>query len=73
MIKEREVICFNNKEYAIVVSALHKRRKYAFIINVENFNDVLFVKNGHNEVEVIEEKKLLGELIPIFNKKLSEI
>ncbi|MBE6161131.1 MAG: hypothetical protein E7158_02780 [Firmicutes bacterium] len=73
MMKEREVIKFNNKEYTVVASTLHKKKKYAFIINIENFNDVLFIKNTLNEVEIIEEKELLGELIPIFNKKLSEI
>ena len=73
MMKEREVIRFNNKEYTVVASTLHKNKKYAFIINIENFNDVLFIKNTLNEVEIIEEKKLLSELIPLFNKKLSEI
>lgn len=73
MIKEKEVLEINNKEY-VVVSVYND---YAYLINTDNFNDVLFVKLYDCEVEVINNKKQLNKLIKMFNeiinkKKLSE-
>ena len=73
MIKQKEVLEINNKEY-VVVSVYND---YAYLINTDNFNDVLFVKLYDCEVEVINNKKQLNKLIKMFNeiinkKKLSE-
>ena len=73
MIKEKEVLEINNKEYAVV--SVHN--EYAYLINTDNFNDVLFVKVYDCEVEVINSKNLLNKIIKMFNeiinkKKLSE-
>ena len=73
MIKEKEILEINNKEY-VVVSVYND---YAYLINTDNFNDVLFVKLYDCEVEVINNKKQLNKLIKMFNeiinkKKLSE-
>ena len=73
MIKQKEVLEINNKDY-VVVSVYND---YAYLINTDNFNDVLFVKLYDCEVEVINNKKQLNKLIKMFNeiinkKKLSE-
>jgi len=73
MIKEKEVLEINNKEYVVV--SVHN--EYAYLINTDNFNDVLFVKLYDCEVEVINNKNQLNKLIKMFNeiinkKKLSE-
>lgn len=72
MIKEKELLEINNKEY-VVVSIYND---FVYLINIDNFEEVLFVKNYGCEVEVIKEKKKLNELIKMFNqiinsKKLS--
>ena len=72
MIRTREVIELNNKEYTVVATAFFDESNYAYIINNDNYNDDLFIKNKINEVEIITEKQTLCELIPIFNKKLSQ-
>ena len=73
MIKEKEILEINNKE-SVVVSVYND---YAYLINTDNFNDVLFVKLYDCKVEVINNKKQLNKLIKMFNeiinkKKLSE-
>lgn len=73
MIKEKEILEINNKEY-VVVSVYND---YSYLINTDNFNDVLFVKLYDCEVEVINNKNQLNKLIKMFNeiinkKKLSE-
>ena len=72
MIRDREVISLNDNEYTVVATAYFEDSNYAYIINNDNYNDVLFVKSKSNEVEIITEKQTLCELIPIFNKKLSQ-
>ena len=73
MIKQKEVLEINNKDY-VVVSVYND---YAYLINTDDFNDILFVKLYDCEVEVINNKKQLNKLIKMFNeiinkKKLSE-
>ena len=72
MIKEKEVILLDNKEYTVIATTTLDRNRYAYIINNDNYNDVLFVRNKLNEIEIINEKKILGKLIPLFNEKLSQ-
>lgn len=67
MMKEKEVIEILNKRYVIVSSI----NDYAYLINIDNFNDVLFVKNLGCELEVIKEKNILNKLIKKFNEKIN--
>ncbi len=75
--KEKEVISFNDKEYTIVSILKIDNVKYAYIINIDNYNDVYFVVLKKDELTIVEDKQKLKELIKIFNqeinkKKLSE-
>lgn len=69
---DEEVIEVNKKEYTVVSTLNKSTQKFAYIINNDNYNDVLFVKLNKNELEVIEDKKVLKELIKLFNKKINE-
>ena len=69
---DEEVIEVNKKEYTVVSTLNKNSQKFAYIINNDNYNDVLFVKLNKNVVEVIEDKKVLKELIKLFNKKINE-
>lgn len=69
---DEEVIEVNKKEYTVVSTLNKNSQKFAYIINNDNYNDVLFVKLNKNVLEVIEDKKVLKELIKLFNKKINE-
>lgn len=71
MLKEKEVIEFSNKEYAVISSMSVDKINYAYIMNIENYNEVLFIKNKKDEVEVINEKEKLNYLIKKFNQKIN--
>lgn len=71
MIREKEVIKINNKEYTVVSTTALNKNIYAFIMNNENYNDFLFVKNFSNEIEIVDEKKTLGQLIKQFNFEIN--
>ena len=71
MIREKEVIKVDDKDYIVVSTSQIVEGSYAYMINVDNYNDVLFVKSKQNEIEVITDESLLWKLIPLFNKKLS--
>ena len=69
---DEEVIEVNKKEYTVVSTLNKNSQKFAYIIKNDNYNDVLFVKLNKNVLEVIEDKKVLKELIKLFNKKINE-
>ena len=69
---DEEVIEVNKKEYTVVSTLNKNSQKFAYIINNDNYNDVLFVKLNKIVLEVIEDKKVLKELIKLFNKKINE-
>jgi hypothetical protein len=72
MILEKDVIKILDNEYTVVSTLNLDNNKYAYIINNNNFNEVLFIKSTKKEIEVIKEKKLLKELIKLFNMKINE-
>ena len=70
--KDNSVIQVNNKEYTVVSIIKVEKDKFAYLINVDNYNDIMFAKIKKNEIEVIEEKSVLKNLIKLFNLKINE-
>ncbi len=70
--KDNSVIQVNNKEYTVVSIIKVEKDKFAYLINIENYNDIMFTKIKKNEIEVIEDKSILKKLIKLFNLKINE-
>lgn len=70
--KDNSVIQVNNKEYTVVSIIKVEKDKFAYLINIDNYNDIMFVKIKKNEIEVIEDKSVLKKLIKLFNLKINE-
>ena len=70
--KDNSVIQVNNKEYTVVSIIKVEKDKIAYLINIENYNDIMFTKIKKNEIEVIEDKSILKKLIKLFNLKINE-
>lgn len=77
--REKEVIELNRKQFMIVSTLNIENIKYAYIINTDCFNETFFVKTNEKkkEIEIIEDKDKLKELINMFHlhinqQKLSE-
>ena len=70
MITENDVIKIEDKNYAVIKTLKLNSLNYAYMINIDNYSDTLFVKSIKNELEIISEKGLLNKLIKEFNKKL---
>lgn len=70
--KDNSVIQVNNKEYTVVSIIKVEKDKFAYLINIDNYNDIMFAKIKKNEIEVIEDKSVLKNLIKLFNLKINE-
>ncbi len=70
--KDNSVIQVNNKEYTVVSIIKVEKDKFAYLINIDNYNDIMFAKIKKNEIEVIEDKSILKKLIKLFNLKINE-
>ena len=70
--KDNSVIQVNNKEYTVVSIIKVEKDKFAYLINIDNYNDIMFVKIKKNEIEIIEDKSVLKKLIKLFNLKINE-
>lgn len=70
--KDNSIIQVNNKEYTVVSIIKVEKDKFAYLINIDNYNDIMFAKIKKNEIEVIEDKSVLKKLIKLFNLKINE-
>lgn len=70
--KDNSVIQVNDKEYTVVSIIKVEKDKFAYLINIDNYNDIMFAKIKKNEIEVIEDKSILKKLIKLFNLKINE-
>lgn len=70
--KDNSVIQVNNKKYTVVSIIKVEKDKFAYLINIDNYNDIIFAKIKKNEIEVIEDKSVLKKLIKLFNLKINE-
>ena len=70
MIRENDVIEIENRNYAVVKTLKYNNSKYAYIINLDNYSDTLFVEEIKKELEIVKKKELLSNLIKETNLKL---
>lgn len=70
--KDNSVIQVNSKEYTVVSIIKVEKDKFAYLVNIDNYNDIMFAKIKKNEIEVIEDKSVLKKLIKLFNLKINE-
>ena len=70
--KDNSVIQVNSKEYTVVSIIKVEKDKFAYLIDIDNYNDIMFAKIKKNEIEVIEDKSVLKKLIKLFNLKINE-
>lgn len=69
--KEKEVITIKNKVYTVVSVVKIEKQEYAYIINMDNFKEALFIKTQKNAIEIISEKEKLKNLIHLFHLKIN--
>lgn len=72
MIKIKDVIEFENATYTVVSTTEYNELKYAYIINIDNYNDVKFISIKKNEAEVVTDKDVIKEIIKLFNIEINE-
>ena len=73
MIKEKDVIEINNKNYVVIKVLKEDNNKYAYIINVDNYSDTLFINTKKEEFEIVKEKDLLNDLVVKFNSTMCKV
>lgn len=69
--KEKEVITIKNKVYTVISVVKIEKQEYAYIINMDNFKEALFIKTQKNAIEIISEKEKLKNLIHLFHLKIN--
>ena len=70
MINENDVIEIENKNYEVIKTIKYNNDKYAYIINIDNYSDTLFIKEIKKDLEIINKKEILNKIIKEFNLKL---
>lgn len=69
--KEKEVITIKDKVYTVISVVKIEKQEYAYIINMDNFKEALFIKTQKNAIEIISEKEKLKNLIHLFHLKIN--
>ena len=69
--RKSSVVKIENNDYTVISTVKYEKASYAYLINNNNYKDVLFVKYTKEEVEVIEEKEKLNKLIELFNFRIN--
>lgn len=67
------VVKIKDSNYTVISTVKLHKQNYAYLINNANFKDTLFVRYTKNEVEVIDEKDKLNELIKMFNFNINNL
>ena len=73
MIKEKDVIEIDKKNYEVIKTIKYDNCKYAYIINIDNYSDTLFIKENKKDLEIVKQKELLNDLIVKFNSKMCKV
>ena len=56
----------DNKEYVVVSKVEYQNEFYYYIVDIDNCENLKFVKKNGNELLEINNKELLTNLIPLF-------
>ena len=61
----------DNREYALVSSMIYLDKKYVYLVDMDNHENVIFGELTNDTVKIIEDGELLAKVIDEF-KKLEE-
>lgn len=72
MIIENETLTLNNnKKFIVVAQTIYKKERYLFLIEEDNYTNIIFCKDENNELIKVTDSNLIKILINLFNEKLS--
>lgn len=73
MNKEKNLIVTlnNSKKYVLVSSILFEGKKYVYLSGLEDYKDVVIGEMENDEITVVSDIKLFGQLIIEFNNAIS--
>lgn len=74
MNKEKNLIVTlnNSKKYVLVSSILFEGKKYVYLSGLEDYKDVVIGEMENDEITVVSDIKLFGQLIIEFNNAISQ-
>ncbi len=58
----------DNKEYALVSSMIYLDKKYVYLVEMDNHENVIFRELTNDTVKIIEDGELLAKVIDEFKK-----
>ena len=61
----------NNKKYTLVNSILFNGKKYVYLAELEDYKNVIIGEIENDEITVVSDNELFGQLIMEFNKNNS--
>ncbi len=74
MNKEKDLIVTldNNKKYVLVSSIMYEGEKYVYLSGLDDYKDFIIGEIKNDEITVVSDTNLFGQLIIEFNKAISQ-
>lgn len=74
MNKEKDLIVTldNNKKYVLVSSIMFEGKKYVYLSGLDDYKDFIIGEIENDEITVVSDTNLFGQLIIEFNKVISQ-
>ena len=74
MNKEKDLIVTldNNKKYVLVSSIMFEGKKYVYLSGLDDYKDFIIGEIKNDEITVVSDTNLFGQLIIEFNKAISQ-
>lgn len=74
MNKEKDLIVTldNNKKYVLVSSIMYEGEKYVYLSGLDDYKDFIIGEIKNDEITVVSDTNLFGQLIIEFNKVISQ-
>ena len=74
MNKEKDLIVTldNNKKYVLVSSIMFEGKKYVYLSGLDDYKDFIIGEIKNDEITVVSDTNLFGQLIIEFNKVISQ-
>ena len=66
-IKKNDILTLDdNNEYVVVSKINYENINYLYIVDINNIQNLKFVKEGNDELLEIHDKDLISVLVPLF-------
>ena len=74
MNKEKDLIVTlgNNKKYVFFSSIMFEGKKYVYLSGLDDYKDFIIGEIENDEITVVSDTNLFGQLIIEFNKAISQ-